>query len=97
MSVTWVLYDIGDDRARGRVAKFCKQAGLYRVQLSCFLGSLTANEADELQLRIRAEIDEESDKVYVFPMTKRQLRGAHLLGQAFDERLVTDEVRALFL
>ena len=97
MNVTWVLYDIADDRARTRVAKFCKQAGLYRVQLSCFLGRLSRNEADELQLKIGAEIEAEMDKVYVFPMTKQQLRDAYLLGQAFDERLITDEVRALWL
>ena len=97
MNVTWVLYDIADDRARTRVAKFCRQAGLYRVQLSCFLGKLTANEADELHLRILPEIDADVDKVYLFPMSKKQLQSAYLLGQAFDQKLITDEVRALFL
>ena len=96
MNITWVLYDIESDRARLRVAKFCKQAGLYRVQLSCFLGSMTRNEADELQLKIGAEINADIDKVYVFVMSKRQLNDAFLLGQAFDQKLVTDEVRALF-
>lgn len=95
--ITWVLYDITNDRARTRVAKFCRQAGLYRVQYSVFLGTLeNANELDELQLRIEAEIDPDVDKVYLFPMNKAQLNRAVLLGQAFDKKLVTDEVYALF-
>lgn len=94
--ITWVMYDIENDKARTKVAKYCKQAGLYRVQYSVFLGTVNANEKDELQLKIENEIDEEKDKVYIFPMSKDELRNTVLLGQAFDRKLVTDEVRALF-
>ena len=90
------MYDIENDKARTKVAKYCKQAGLYRVQYSVFLGTVNANEKDELQLKIENEIDEEKDKVYIFPMSKDELRNTVLLGQAFDRKLVTDEVRALF-
>lgn len=94
--ITWVMYDIENDRARTKVAKYCKQAGLYRVQYSVFLGTVNANEKDELQLKIADEIDEEKDKVYIFPMSKDELQSTILLGQAFDRKMVTDEVRALF-
>ena len=94
--ITWVMYDIENDRARTRVAKYCKQAGLYRVQYSIFLGKINANEKDTLGLQIEAEIDVDKDKVYIFPMSKDELQSAILLGQAFDQKLVTDEVRALF-
>jgi CRISPR-associated protein Cas2 len=94
--IAWVLYDIQHDRARDRVAKYCKQAGLYRVQLSCFLGSIDAPMLDTLQLQIEAEINEDIDKVYIFPMSQRELKASILLGQAFDRGLVTDEVKALF-
>lgn len=92
----WVLYDIEQDRARTKVAKYCKQAGLYRVQYSCFLGRVTANDKDTLEIKITAEINLERDKVYIFPMSKNELRDTVLLGQAFDKRLVNDEVKALF-
>lgn len=92
----WVLYDIEQDRARTKVAKYCKQAGLYRVQYSCFLGKVTANDKDTLELKIGMEINEERDKVYIFPMSKNELKDTILLGQAFDKKLVNDEVRALF-
>jgi len=94
--ITWILYDIQNDKARTKVAKYCKQFGLYRVQLSCFLGKVNANELDTLQLQIEAEINEAIDKVYIFPMNKKELQDSILLGQAFDKQLVTDEVRALF-
>jgi CRISPR-associated protein Cas2 len=94
--ILWVLYDIENDRARNRVAKFCKQAGLHRVQYSCFLGVLDATELDVLQLQINAEINAHSDKAYLFPMERSSLKATVLLGQAFDKKLVTDQVKALF-
>ncbi len=94
--IVWTMYDIKDDKARTRVAKCCKQAGLYRVQYSVFLGTLTASEKDSLELQIQDQIDEEVDSVYIFPMSKNELQSTTLLGQAFDKDMVTDEVRALF-
>jgi len=95
--ITWVMYDIENDRARTRIAKFCKQAGLYRVQYSVFLGTLDRDRKDVLHLQIEEEINEEKDKVYIFPMSKDELKRSILMGQAFDKKMVTDEVTALFL
>ena len=94
--IVWVMYDIVDDRARNKVAKACKQAGLYRVQYSVFLGKITANDKDSLSLYIEELIDEKEDSVYIFPMSKDELQQTDLLGQAFDKKFVTDEVHALF-
>jgi CRISPR-associated protein Cas2 len=94
--IIWVLYDIANDKVRNRVAKYCKKAGLYRVQFSVFLGTLEDNERDTLQLEIEAEIDKSNDSVYIFPMNKSELQQTALLGQAFDKKLVTDQVKALF-
>lgn len=94
--IVWVMYDIKEDKVRNRVAKFCKQAGLYRVQYSVFLGTLEANDKDSLELQIEDIIDEEKDSVYIFPMSKSSLQQTSLLGQAFDKELVTDQVKALF-
>jgi len=91
------MYDIEIDKSRTKVAKLCKQAGLYRVQFSVFLGTLDSNQKDTLQLQIESLIDEETDSVYIFPMSKNELQATVLLGKAFDKKLVTDEVKALFL
>lgn len=91
------MYDIEIDKSRSRVAKLCKQAGLYRVQYSVFLGTIDGNQKDTLQLQIERLIDEQTDRVYIFPMSKSELQATVLLGKAFDKKLVTDEVKALFL
>lgn len=90
------MYDIEKDKIRNRIAKLCKQAGLYRVQFSVFLGTLNDNEKDTLHLQIEELIDEEKDSVYIFPMSKNELKQTVLLGQAFDKKLITDKVKQLF-
>jgi CRISPR-associated protein Cas2 len=95
--IIWVLYDIEDDKARTTIAKLCKQAGLYRVQNSCFLGEIGANQKDTLSLQIEELINVDKDKVYIFNMNKTELQQCQLLGQAFDKKLISDEVKMLFL
>ena len=41
-------------------------------------------------------IDLTSDSVYIFPMTKKGLNQAGLIGQVFDKELVTDEIISKF-
>jgi CRISPR-associated protein Cas2 len=94
--ICWVLYDIKKDKARNKVAKICKLSGLYRVQKSVFLGSLNDNGKDTLALSLNELINEETDSVYIFPMSKNELKQTDLLGQAFDKKLITDEVKAMF-
>lgn len=94
--IIWVMYDIENDRSRTKIARYCKQSGLYRVQYSVFLGNINENEKDTLQLQIEEIIDEKTDSVYIFPMSKVGLHHTILLGQAFDKKFVTDEVKALF-
>ena len=91
------MYDIKEDRARTKIAKACQQSGLYRVQYSVFLGTIEADRRDALQLQIEELMDEDEDSVYIFPMSRDELKDTELLGQAFDKEMVTDEVRALFL
>ncbi|RPI17170.1 MAG: CRISPR-associated endonuclease Cas2 [Ignavibacteriae bacterium] len=94
--IVWAMYDIKKDKSRNKVAKLCKQAGIYRVQYSVFLGTLKENEKDSLKLQIEELIDKETDSVYIFPMSKNELKSTVLLGQAFDKKLVTDKVKQLF-
>ena len=91
------MYDIKKDKARTKIAQLCKKVGLYRVQYSVFLGTLNKNQKDTLELQITTHINELTDSVYIFPMSKNELQDTTLLGQAFDKKLVTDEVKALFI
>ncbi len=95
--IIWVLYDIQNNKVRNKIAKICKRYGLYRVQKSVFLGNIEDVQKKSLALEIEELIDTENDSVYIFPMNKKELKQTDLLGQAFDKKLITDEVKALFL
>lgn len=93
----WIFYDIQKDKARTKVAKACKEAGLYRVQKSVFVGTIQRNRLDELSMRTEDLINKDEDRVYIFPMCEPDFKKAILQGQAFDQNLVTDAVRNLFV
>ncbi|MBI4849525.1 MAG: CRISPR-associated endonuclease Cas2 [Nitrospirae bacterium] len=95
--LTWIVYDITDNKARNRVAKTCKGYGLYRVQKSAFLGDINRNQVDELALRCKEFTDQDKDSVYIFPMCSEDFMKAKIIGKAFDKELVTDRVKALFV
>lgn len=95
--LTWVIYDIADNKRRNRVAKMCKGCGLYRVQKSAFLGNLNRTEIDELGLKCKEAVDIRKDSLYLFPMCEDDFKKVRLIGTAFDKRLVNDRVGTLLL
>ena len=90
--LTWVIYDISNDRTRTKIADQCLDYGLQRVQKSVFLGDLEANRVDEVIEFSRQLLDLETDSVYVFPMCREDFEKVRILGQSFDRELVADEV-----
>lgn len=95
-TLVWIIYDITNDRNRSKIAKLCKEAGLYRVQKSVFLGTIARNRLDELNMQIEEHIQEETDSVYIFPLCEPDFKKVRTMGQAFDRKLVTDQIKALF-
>jgi CRISPR-associated protein Cas2 len=94
--LTWVVYDISSDKTRNRVVRFCKDAGLYRVQKSVFLGDVESNRIDELYLRCEKILDKKSDSFYIFPMCRQDFDKVKTAGNAFDRELVSDEILSMF-
>lgn len=90
--LTWVIYDIVETKTRSRIAKICKDKGLYRVQKSVFLGTMNRNQIDEMSIQFEDLIDVEVDSVYIFPMCDADFKKVKLLGQAFDKKLVSAEL-----
>ncbi len=86
-----MIYDISDDRIRGKVAKICKGYGLYRVQKSAFLGDLNRNETESIALECE-ELIEEADSVFVFPLCDDCFKKIKLIGMEFDKNLISDKV-----
>ncbi len=94
--LVWAIYDITNNKVRRKIVKICKNIGLYRVQKSVFLGDINKNSLDELSLQSREVIDEKKDSVYIFQMCKPDFDSVILLGQAFDKKLVSDEILEKF-
>lgn len=90
--LTWVVYDISNDRTRTKVARRCLDFGLYRVQKSVFLGEVPPNRIDEILLFSQELLDPVTDAVYVFPMCRQDFDRVRIVGQGFDRQLVADEV-----
>lgn len=95
-NLVWVIYDIVNDKPRIKLAKACKDKGLYRVQKSTFLGTLNKNQLDKLKIICDDIIDKEIDSVYIFPMCEDDFKKVKLLGQAFDKKLVSAELLEKF-
>jgi len=94
--LVWVIYDITDNGIRHKVSGRCKNYGLYRVQMSVFLGDLNSNDRNSLAIECEELIDTERDSVYVFPMDEQSFKQVKLIGQAFDKELVSDEIITKF-
>jgi CRISPR-associated protein Cas2 len=90
--LTWVVYDITNDKTRGKVAKRCLDFGLYRVQKSVFLGDLPPNRIEEILLFSREMLDTETDSVYIFPMCREDFEKVRIVGQGFDRKRAADEL-----
>ena len=90
--LTWVVYDIADDKTRTRVARRVLGMGLYRVQKSVYVGDLEPNRIDEIEVASKELMDEETDSVYIFPMCEEDFRKVRLLGRGFDMDLVADKL-----
>ena len=91
-----MVYDVSATPKRTKIAKACKEAGLYRVQKSVFLGNLERSQMDSLALQCKELMALEQDSLYLFPMCDEDFKKVKLLGQAFDKALVSDEVLAKF-
>lgn len=69
-----LIYDIPDDRIRAKVADFCLDYGLDRVQYSAFLGRLSGNHQEELMLRIEERLGDAAARIDLFPICKQDWR-----------------------
>ena len=80
-----LLYDIPDDRVRAKVADFCLDYGLDRLQYSAFLGRLGANHQEELMLKIEQKIGKAAARVHLFPLCKEDWRKRLVIEQGMEE------------
>lgn len=66
-----LIYDIPNDRLRGRVADLCLDYGLERIQYSAFLGQLRRTHQEELMLRVKKQLGKQAGDVRLLPLCDR--------------------------
>jgi CRISPR-associated protein Cas2 len=69
---TLLVYDIADDRIRGKVATICADYGLDRIQYSAFYGRLRRTHQEELMQRVRRLLKKSSGKVQLIPVGQNE-------------------------
>jgi CRISPR-associated protein Cas2 len=66
-----LLYDISDDKARGKVADACLDYGLDRLQYSVFVGHLSRNHQEELLFVIEELLLECGGHIQLIPVCEK--------------------------
>ncbi len=79
-----VVYDIPSDRIRARIADYCLDYGLDRIQYSAFLGEISRNHQEELMLKIMAQLGDEAGKVHLFTICDKDWRSRLEIVQEQD-------------
>ena len=69
-----LVYDIPDDKIRGKVADICLDYGLERIQYSAFLGELNHNLQQEIMLKIKGKLGKQPGNIQLFPICEKDLR-----------------------
>lgn len=79
-----LIYDIPNDSIRAKIADFCLDYGLDRVQYSAFLGDLSTNHQEELMLRIEEKLGKAAGRIALFPICKQDWRGRLTVEQGME-------------
>ena len=86
-----LIYDIPDDGVRTRIADFCLDYGLDRVQYSAFLGELGTNHQEELMLKIEAKLGKAAGRIALYPICKQDWRGRLTIDQGMAKTEDTED------
>lgn len=76
-----VVYDIVDDKKRGKIADVCLDYGLDRIQYSAFLGDLAPTHQEELMLKIQGVLGKLPGNVQLFPICEKDWKSRRLIDQ----------------
>lgn len=80
-----LIYDIPNDGVRTKIADFCLDYGLDRVQYSAFLGDLSTNHQEELMLRVEEKLGKAAGRIALYPICKQDWRGRIAIEQGMEE------------
>ena len=79
-----VTYDISEDSRRDKVVKILNEYGK-RVQFSCFEIEVHAQNLELLAFKLERAIDPETDRIFIFPLSKFATPFIKKLGNVDDK------------
>ncbi len=79
-----VTYDISEDSRRDKVIKLLNEYGK-RVQFSCFEIEIFPQNLELLAFKLERTIDKETDKIFIFPISRNSIPFIKKLGKVEDE------------
>ncbi len=79
--LTFVVYDIADDRVRFRIAEVCKDYGLDHIQYSVFSGPLDATRRSELFARLSDTLGRAEGRIIVLQLCEKDARAKREIVQ----------------
>jgi CRISPR-associated protein Cas2 len=79
-----LVYDIVDDRKRGKIADVCQDYGLDRIQYSAFAGDLAPTHQEELMLKIAEVLGKLPGKVQLLPICEKDWSERRVIEQIQD-------------
>ncbi len=71
--LTFIVYDITDDRIRLRIADVCKDYGLDHIQYSVFSGPLDSTRRNEMFARLDHTLGVHEGKVLMLQMCEKDV------------------------
>ena len=81
-----LVYDIPNDKIRGKIADICLDYGLERIQYSAFFGEMNHNHQEEILQRIKRKLGKEAGNIQLFPICEKDLRlRKSIIRQAQEE------------
>ncbi len=76
-----LIYDIEEDKLRKRASDICLDYGLERIQFSAFFGKLNRNRRQELALKLKNEMGNESARIRMIPICESDLADMWVMEQ----------------
>ncbi len=80
-----VVYDIGSNVKRKRLADYLKSKGLSRLQRSMFLGNPTPMTVKDIYRTIPRFMDLSNDIVHIIPLIKYSIEHMKVYGKPFED------------
>lgn len=96
--ISFIMYDIENNKIRTNIAKFLIRKGCIRVQKSIFLASFDRKKWDEIHKTLKEvqEMYQNYDSIFIVPVSTDELRAMKVIGQSLDLEMIVGSRSTLF-